>query len=44
MDRVVRLVDSALYGFHLDLVTDRPEELDGGVADLARAAQALADG
>ncbi|MDQ6935272.1 MAG: TetR family transcriptional regulator [Actinomycetota bacterium] len=41
--RVVRLVDSALYGFHLDLITDRPEELDAGVADLARAAQSIAD-
>ena len=25
--RIVTLVDSALYGFHLDLTTDRPEEL-----------------
>ena len=40
--RVVTLVDSALYGFHLDLATDRPEELVRGVDDLARAAQALA--
>ena len=42
--RVVTLVDSALYGFHLDLATDRPEDLARGVDDLARAAQALADG
>ena len=41
--RLVTLVDSALYGFHLDLATDRPEELARGVDDLARAAQALAD-
>ncbi len=40
--RVVRLVDSALYGFHLDLVTDRADELSRGVDDLARAAEALA--
>jgi AcrR family transcriptional regulator len=39
--RIVTLVDSALYGFHLDLTTDRPEELARGVDDLARAAQAL---
>jgi AcrR family transcriptional regulator len=41
--RIVTLVDSALYGFHLDLTTDRPDELRRGVDDLARAAQALAD-
>lgn len=41
--RIVQLVDSALYGFHLDLATDRPEWLAVGVDDLARAAQALAD-
>lgn len=41
--RVVTLVDSALYGFHLDLATDRPEELARGVDDLAQAAEALAD-
>ena len=41
--RVVTLVDSALYGFFLDLVTDRPEELERGVADLADAAQGLAN-
>ncbi|KAA1427781.1 TetR/AcrR family transcriptional regulator [Nocardioides antri] len=40
--RVVRLVDSSLYGFHLDLITDRAEELARGVDDLARAAEALA--
>ena len=40
--RIVTLVDSALYGFHLDLTTDRPEELARGVDDLAVAAQALA--
>jgi len=39
--RIVTLVDSALYGFHLDLATDRPEELARGVDDLARAAEAL---
>lgn len=42
VDRIVVLVDSALYGFHLDLTTDRPEELARGVDDLARAAQSLA--
>lgn len=41
--RIVTLVDSALYGFHLDLVTDRPHELARGVDDLARAAQSLTD-
>ena len=40
--RIVTLVDSALYGFHLDLATDRPDELARGVDDLARAAQSLA--
>lgn len=40
--RIVTLVDSSLYGFHLDLTTDRPEELARGVDDLAAAAQALA--
>lgn len=44
VERVVTLVDSALYGFHLDLTTDRPEELEQGVADLAAAAQAIATG
>jgi AcrR family transcriptional regulator len=42
--RIVTLVDSALYGFHLDLITDRPEELARGVDDLARAAEFLATG
>ncbi len=42
--RIVTLVDSALYGFRLDLITDRPDELAQGVDDLARAAQALASG
>jgi len=41
--RIVTLVDSALYGFHLDLATDRPEWLAVGVDDLAVAAQTLAD-
>ncbi len=41
--RIVTLVDSALYGFHLDLATDRPEWLAVGVDDLARAAQSLAE-
>lgn len=41
--RIVTLVDSALFGFHLDLTTDRPEELTRGVDDLARAAQAIAE-
>ncbi len=40
--RVVTLVDSALYGFHLDLATDRPDELARGVDDLASAAARLA--
>lgn len=40
--RVVTMVDSALYGFHLDLTTDTPEHLASGVDDLARAAQAIA--
>lgn len=44
VDRVIRFVDSALYGFHLDRITDQPAELARGVADLARAAQAIADG
>ena len=41
--RVVSLVDSALFGFHLDLITDRPDELERGIEDLARAAADLAD-
>jgi AcrR family transcriptional regulator len=44
VSRIVTLVDSALYGFHLDLTTDRPAELARGVDDLAVAAQAVADG
>lgn len=40
--RLVTLVDSALYGFHLDLITDDPDELARGVDDLARAAEAIA--
>jgi AcrR family transcriptional regulator len=40
--RVVTLIDSALYGFHLDLTTDHPEELARGIADLGRAAELLA--
>lgn len=43
VDRVVTLVDSALYGFHLDLTTDRPDELDQGVDDLARGVELLSD-
>ena len=42
--RVVTLVDSALYGFHLDLTTDRPAELARGVEDLAVAAEVIAGG
>ena len=42
--RVVTLVDSALFGFHLDLATDRPAELARGVDDLAAAAQTIANG
>lgn len=40
--RIATLVDSCLFGFHLDLATDRPEELARGIDDLAVAAQALA--
>lgn len=40
--RIITLVDSALYGFHLDLTTDRPEVLTRGVEDLATAAQTIA--
>lgn len=40
--RVVTLVDSSLFGFHLDLATDKPDELTRGVDDLAVAAAALA--
>jgi len=42
VDRIVTLVDSALYGFHLDLTTDRPEELPRRDHDLARAAPTIA--
>ncbi|WP_170225219.1 TetR/AcrR family transcriptional regulator [Nocardioides albertanoniae] len=42
--RIVTLVDSSLFGFHLDLATDRPDELALGVADLAAAAGAIAEG
>lgn len=42
--RIVTLVDSALYGFHLDLITDSADELASGVDDLARAAEFLAQG
>lgn len=42
--RIVTLVDSALYGFHLDLIIDSAEELARGVDDLARAAEAIAQG
>ena len=42
VQRIVTLVDSALFGFHLDLTTDRPDELARGVDDLARAAQGIA--
>jgi AcrR family transcriptional regulator len=42
--RIVALVDSALYGFHIDLIIDDAEELARGVDDLARAAEALARG
>ncbi len=40
--RITSLVDSALLGFYVDLATDTPEELLGGVKDLADAAHALA--
>jgi AcrR family transcriptional regulator len=40
--RIVTLVDSSLFGFQLDLATDRPGELARGVDDLAAAAAALA--
>ena len=42
--RVVTLVDSSLFGFQLDLATDRPDELARGVDDLAVAAESLATG
>ena len=40
--RIVTLIDSSLFGFQLDLATDRPDELAQGVDDLAAAAEALA--
>jgi AcrR family transcriptional regulator len=42
VERIVRLVDSALFGFHVDIATDRPAELARGVDDLALAAERLA--
>jgi AcrR family transcriptional regulator len=42
--RIVLLVDSSLYGFQLDLATDRFDELVRGVDDLARAADRIAAG
>lgn len=42
VSRIVTLIDSSLFGFQLDLATDRPDELARGVDDLAAAAQALA--
>lgn len=41
--RITTLVDSGLYGFHMDLITGKPEELARGVSDLAKAAQSLVD-
>lgn len=43
VERIVSLVDSSLFGFHLDLTTDKPDELIRAVDDLAVAARALAD-
>lgn len=40
--RLVTFIDSALFGFHLDLATDRPQELTRAIDDLAVATQALA--
>lgn len=40
--RIVALVDPALVGFHLDLITTAREDLTRGVEQLALAAQALA--
>ncbi len=42
VDRVTRLVDWGLCGFHFDLATTRAAELAAGVDDLAAAAEALA--
>jgi AcrR family transcriptional regulator len=44
VERIVTLVDSSLFGFHLDLTTDKPHELIRGVDDLAVAAQAINGG
>ncbi|MFT4263590.1 MAG: TetR/AcrR family transcriptional regulator [Nocardioides sp.] len=41
-ERIVTLIDSALFGFQLDLATDHPGDLARGVDDLAVAAAALA--
>ncbi|MBB3090401.1 TetR/AcrR family transcriptional regulator [Nocardioides albus] len=41
--RIATLVDSSLFGFHLDLAVDRPDEVAAGVADLAAAAGAIAE-
>jgi AcrR family transcriptional regulator len=43
VDRITRLVEAGLLGFHVDLATDTPSELSRGVRDLADAAQGLAD-
>ncbi len=42
VERIARLVESSLLGFHVDLATDTPQELTRGVRDLAEAAQAIA--
>lgn len=42
--RLVTLIDSALYGFHLDLTTDRPDELARGISDLGLAAELIVRG
>jgi AcrR family transcriptional regulator len=42
VDRITQLVESALLGFHVDLSTETPAELDRAVRDLADAAQHLA--
>lgn len=41
VERVATLIDSSLFGFHLDLTTDRPQDLARAVDDLAVAAEAL---
>ena len=43
VERIVTLVDSSLFGFHLDLTTDKPDYLSRGIDDLADAAQTLAE-